>query len=110
MTFIFPEVVVYRDADYGGGDWRTNLTQVKYVGDSWNDCISSIVVVSGTWTFYADADFNAGEAGGGIQKTLGPGYYPWVEAEDIPNDTISSFQCISWDPQGDNPKGVKVVL
>ena len=83
-----PEVVVYVDKDFGGAEWRTNLSY-SYVGDWWNDKISAIIVVSGTWRFWEHKDFQ------GRHWDLGPGYYPWVEAAGIPNDVISSFQAIS---------------
>jgi Beta/Gamma crystallin len=89
---VAPEVVLYQDINFGGGEWRTNLGY-SYVGDSWNDTISSIIVVAGTWQFWRDRDFQ----GVGDQPwILGPGYYSWVEAVGIPNDTISSFLPIAW--------------
>ena len=97
---IFPEVVVYKDANFGGDNWRTNLGW-GYVGDYWNDSISSMIVISGTWEFFEHANFQ------GASTILGPGYYSWVEANPGPNmvnDTISSFRILSFDPQGDNPQ------
>jgi hypothetical protein len=83
-----PEVVLYEHIDFGGNQWRTNLSY-SYVGDFWNDFISSIIVVSGTWTFYEHINF------GGRSWTLTPNYYHWVEEVGIPNDIISSFKCIA---------------
>lgn len=92
-----PEIVVYKDANWGGDEWRTNL-DYSYVGDNWNDTISSIIVVSGTWQFYENANFNVD--GGASSNLLGPGYYSFVENPEvnIANDSISSFQVISFDP------------
>jgi hypothetical protein len=86
-----PEVEVFRDANFGGGSWRTSLNYT-YVGDDWNDSISSIVVYSGTWQFYEHGNY-----GGARSNPLGPGRYPWVEdpTVNMTNDTISSFQCIA---------------
>jgi len=100
--YILPEVVVYKDANFMGDTWRANLPPGwgwNYVGDDWNDTISSVVVVSGTWQFFENAAF------GGASTTVGPGYYTFVEnpAFNFPNDSISSFQCVSDQPQGDNP-------
>src|SRR5262249_60376195 len=61
----------------------------SYVGDFWNDKISSIIVVSGTWQFWRHANFQKGP--GDTDWILRPGYYPWVEAAGISNDQISSF-------------------
>jgi hypothetical protein len=100
---MLPEVVVYWDANYGGAEFRTNLA-IYYVGDNWNDQISSVVVVSGTWTFYENANFNQN---GGAQVTVGPGYYSFVEngcfGGGMQNDSISSFQPVSDQPQGSWP-------
>ena len=100
MTLIFPEVIVYEDSNYGGAEWRTNLSH-SYVGDFWNDKISSVIVISGTWQFFEDRDYQPGH-----NRTVGPGYYSFVGNEPFypnTNDSISSFQIISFDPQGDNP-------
>lgn len=89
-----PEIVVYQDANWGGAEWRTNL-DYSYVGDGWNDTISSIIVVSGTWQFFEHANF-----GGATSNQLGPGYYSFVENREvnIANDSISSFLVVSFDP------------
>jgi hypothetical protein len=94
-NFLVPELVVYWDINFGGESWRTNLNY-SYVGDHWNDQISSIIVVAGTWQFWRDANFRSGIAG--ERWVLGPGYYPWVQAVGIQNDTISSFAVQSWAP------------
>jgi hypothetical protein len=89
-----PEVVVYKDANWGGDNFRTNL-DILYVGDDWNDSISSIVVVSGTWQFFENSNY-----GGASSNPIGPGYYNFVENPNvnIANDSVSSFKVISFDP------------
>jgi hypothetical protein len=52
-----------------------------------NDRVSSIVVLAGTWKFFQNADFN-----GQYQSVLGPGLYPWVETANIKNDDMSSLR------------------
>lgn len=98
---IFPEIVVFQDINFGGNEWRTNL-DTSYVGDYWNDTISSVIVISGTWQFFENANLGRD---GGASTIVGPGYYSFVEnpAFNMQNDSISSFQVVSWDPQGDNP-------
>lgn len=90
-----PEVVVYEHINFNSGqsgwEFRTNL-EVVYIGDDWNDQISSIVVVSGTWRFYNNVGFD--ESGG--YKDLGPGAYARVEDYEIGNDTITSFKPIAY--------------
>lgn len=101
--YILPEVVVYKDSNFNNNsDWRFNLPPgwgYSYVGDDWNDTISSVVVISGTWQFFEHAGFN------GAFTTVGPGYYKFVEDPqfNMQNDTISSILCIDDQPQGDSP-------
>lgn len=82
-----PEIVIYENIDFGGANERTNLNWY-YVGDYWNDKISSIVIPSGVWQFFQNKNYE------GPSWVLGPGYYRWVESANIPNDIISSFKCI----------------
>ncbi len=77
------EVILFADANLHGG--HKHLFESNAFIDDFNDVTSSIVVVSGTWTFFRDASFSPGP---GI--TLGPGVYNWVEAVGIDNDSISS--------------------
>jgi hypothetical protein len=98
--YILPEVVVYKDANFDGDEWITKFPQGwgwSYVGDNWNDSISSVIVTSGTWQFFQDANF------GGTSVTVGPGCYTFVQNPgfNMPNDSISSFLCVSDQPQGD---------
>ncbi|GAA3959310.1 peptidase inhibitor family I36 protein [Mucilaginibacter dorajii] len=85
-----PEVVVYWDINFGGANFRTNLN-ITYVGDAWNDQISSFIVVSGRWQFYKDINLTTP-----VGPVFSPGYYSWVENYGIPNDSISSFQCVGF--------------
>lgn len=80
-----PICVVCEDVNFNGAQWWW-ANGWDYVGDAWNDRISSIVVVSGQWTFYKDAHLQ------GDKWPLGPGWYPNVAAEGIPNDCISSAE------------------
>ena len=79
------KVTVYEHINFGGRHLDTNSNQ-QYVGDQWNDKISSIQINSGTWRFYEHANY------GGRYWDLGPGKYFWVENVGIPNDLISSFK------------------
>jgi Beta/Gamma crystallin len=79
------DVIVYWDADLKGESWQTDRDQ-RYVGNHWNDQISSIEVLAGVWSFYWDSDYN-GEA-----MDLRPGVYRYVGHHW--NDQISSFRCV----------------
>lgn len=82
---VLPDITVYEDKDYGGASWRTSFAY-SYVGDDWNDKISSFIIHSGYFQFYTDENFQNPEGG-----LIGPGYYPWVADLGIVNDTISSW-------------------
>jgi hypothetical protein len=84
-----PEVVIYEHIDFGGGAAQTSLNWY-FVGDWWNDKISSIIVLGGRWRFYEHWHYQ------GRYWDLGPGQYRWVQDAGIPNDTLSSFQLISF--------------
>ena len=74
------------NGDEDGWSYRTSL-RISYIGDDWNDQISSMFVHSGTWRFYEHADFV------GEHFDLPPGYH------NVPggwNDRVSSYEPISW--------------
>ena len=81
-------VSVYWDANFKGEEWDTDQNQA-YVGNHWNDQISSIRVVAGTWRFYWDGNY------GGEMVELKPGEYSYVGNHW--NDQISSFRCVRTD-------------
>ena len=101
-----PSIMVFNDAGlpFGGESALISLPQgwgYSYVGDNWNDKISGVIVISGTWQFFEHAGFR------GASTTVGPGWYQFVEDPqfNMQNDTISSLACLSDSPQGDNPVG-----
>ncbi|HSY41303.1 MAG TPA: beta/gamma crystallin-related protein [Polyangia bacterium] len=55
--------------------------------DAFNDAVSSLAVLNGTWSFFADAGFTAPYA-----PSLGPGAYPSVTDQGISNDDMSSLR------------------
>lgn len=57
--------------------------------NSFNDTVSSFVVLSGVWKFYRNSNFN-----GAYDREFGPGLYPNVSAVDIQNDDMSSLKKI----------------
>jgi len=101
--YILPGMTVYQDANFVNTDyWSFNVPPGwgwSYVGDDWNDKISSVVITSGTWQFFEHAGF------AGASTIVGPGYYKFVEDPqfNMQNDTISSILCLDDQPQGDNP-------
>ena len=55
--------------------------------DSFNDAVSSLVVLRGTWSFFSNSDFFLG-----YPPSLGPRTYPSVVDEGIVNDDMSSLR------------------
>ena len=82
-----PEVVIYDHVGFKGAYARTNLS-FHFLGDFWNDRISSLIVVSGVWRFYRDEYYK------GDHWDLGPGFYECFFKDKGPDDVISSFQAI----------------
>jgi hypothetical protein len=56
--------------------------------DPFNDSITSIVVVSGIWALYVNANYS------GQSSVIGPGAYPNSNAFGLPNDSLTSLACI----------------
>jgi hypothetical protein len=56
---------------------------------SLNMAISSVVVVSGTWAFYQNANYDAA-----LGSQFGPGAYAMVSGYGVANDAIRSLKCI----------------
>jgi hypothetical protein len=100
--YILPSIIVYQDAGFVNVPVPISFPPgwgYSYVGDGLNDSISSVIVLSGTWQFFANAGFT------GASTTVGPGWYQNVEDPqfNMSNDTISSILCVSDQPQGDHP-------
>ncbi|MGB7620945.1 MAG: beta/gamma crystallin-related protein, partial [Terriglobia bacterium] len=85
-----PHVILFEHANFHGAHKHvfgaeSNLNAAD--DNFFNDRVSSIVVLAGTWEFFRDAGFN-----GTYGTVLGPGLYPGVEAVNIKNDDMSSLQ------------------
>jgi len=87
-NYRLPELVVYDHVGFKGAYARSNLS-FHYLGDFWNDRISSLIVVSGIWRFYRDEYYK------GDHWDLGPGFYESFFTEKGPDDVVSSFQAIA---------------
>jgi len=78
------EVEVFKDPNLAGGSFRTAEDQ-PLLNDDWDKKIASINVISGTWDFTTEQQYNgdAMRLTPGTYRDLGPN---WV-------DQISSFMC-----------------
>lgn len=83
-----PELIIYDHVGFKGAYARTNLS-FHFLGDFWNDRISSLIVVAGVWRFYRDEYYK------GDHWDLGPGFYESFFSHAGPDDVVSSFQAIA---------------
>jgi hypothetical protein len=83
-----PEIIIYDHVGFKGAYTRTNLS-FHFLGDFWNDRISSLIIVSGVWRFYRDEYYK------GDCWELGPGFYECFFKEKGPDDVVSSFRAVA---------------
>ena len=86
------QVILFQHANFHGAHKHVFVEEANLnAGDdnSFNDQVSSMVIVEGSWTFWRDANFSEPAS-----RTLGPGIYSFVEQFGIPNDSISSLSSV----------------
>jgi hypothetical protein len=102
------EIILYVDTNFGGSHthrWGSvpNLKELSVFGakvlrtgmdtrvytSSWDNQVSSLVVVSGIWRFFKDAGYRHQQGG-----DVGPGLYPDVRLLGMDNDSLSSIQLV----------------
>ncbi len=76
-----PQAIVFEDPNMTGSHTHlfTSDPDLTKMDKFWNDKISSIVIISGNWTFLADPVGAGGTTNPSI--TLGPGVYPDMARE-----------------------------
>ncbi|WP_158258271.1 beta/gamma crystallin-related protein [Rhodopila globiformis] len=95
------ELIMFVDADFGGlhthvFDSTADFTKLALggvgtnVNGTWNDVLSSFVIVSGHWAFFKDINFQFQQG-----EVLGPGRYSFVQNFGIDNDAVSSVRLVS---------------
>lgn len=80
-------VEIFECANFSGRTSGSLDRDYSYIGDFWNDKISSIKVYSGTWDFFEHGNFK------GRSLRLEAGQYP--SFNNTMNDTISSFKKVA---------------
>jgi hypothetical protein len=83
-----PQIIVFDDDNFLG-DHTHVFGNMKDLG-RWGNSISSIIILSGTWDFFDDEDFQ-----GTKMATLGPGMYPRVTDKGFKDNSISSIRLAS---------------
>jgi Beta/Gamma crystallin len=90
---------LFRDDDFEGGEIVRTDSDENLRDNGFNDVVSSVIVTSGTFTLYQDANFRGFSFT--VCKTGGPdsdGRYPNPQSLAGRQDAISSIQKNSDDP------------
>lgn len=87
-------IEIFTDANFSGKTSGNLDRDLAWIGDAWNDQISSIKVHADTWEFFEHTDFQ------GRSFRLTPGEYASVTNDW--NDVISSFKRV----EGSSPGGM----
>jgi len=83
-----PQIIAFDNENFLG-DHTHILGDMKDLG-KWGNSISSMVILSGTWDFFDNEDFQGTKI-----TTLGPGTYPKVADKGIKDNSISSIRLAS---------------
>jgi hypothetical protein len=83
-----PQIVAFDNEDFLG-DHIHIFGNMKDLG-KWDNSISSMIVLSGTWEFFDDDDFE-----GSKMATLGPGMYPKITDKGLKDNSVSSIRLTS---------------
>jgi hypothetical protein len=83
-----PQIIAF-DGDDFMGDHTHIFGDMKRLG-KWDNSISSLIILSGTWAFFDDQDF-----AGNKMVELGPGMYPKVTDHGMKDNSISSVRLVS---------------
>lgn len=108
MNAVLPQIHLFDDDNFRGDEldiFGEGTPAIgRDAGKGWNDDVSSVVVVSGTWELFTDNDFQD------RKLTLVPGTYPSIEACGMGNvggataeppgpgwnDKLSSLRVKAW--------------
>jgi hypothetical protein len=83
-----PQIIVF-DNDNFLGDHTHVFGNMKDLG-KWDNSISSMIILSGTWEFFDGENFT-----GTKMASLGPGMYPRVADKGMKDNSISSIRLAS---------------
>jgi hypothetical protein len=106
---ILGHVILFQSANFHGPHKHVFNQEDNLNADgdnSFNDSVSSLVVLTGNWQFFRNSGFNDD-----YPVVLGPGLYPWVEDVSIRNKDMSSLRVVQANATvtGD-PVGAHIIL
>jgi hypothetical protein len=86
---VVPHLIVFSERQLQGRHWHIfgDIPNIGGVSFTWDDNISSFVVLAGRWQFFRDRNFE-----GPVGTTMGPGIYQTMADSGLPNDAISSIR------------------
>ena len=91
-----PKITLFQNANYGGKNLTLRQADSNLKQQGFNDITSSIIVCSGSWILYQDANYEGTQWV--VQENGGPngdGLYPSYTYWDGKNDSISSLKPVS---------------
>ena len=83
-----PQIIAFDGAELTG-DHTHLVGDMRRLG-KWENSLSSLIIVSGTWECFDDD-----ECTGTKMATLGPGVYPRVTEKGLKDNRISSIRLVS---------------
>jgi Beta/Gamma crystallin len=83
-----PQIIAYDGEDFTGEHTHI-FCDIRRLG-KWDNSISSMIILSGTWAFFDDQNLE-----GDKMAELGPGMYPKVTDKGIKNNSVSSVRLVS---------------
>jgi hypothetical protein len=91
----FHQIIVFKNPHIEG-DHKHIFRTLPYIGDDFNDTVSSFAVLGGAWQLYKDHNF--GTALGGV---FAPRIraYSQVQDYEVPQDTVSCVELVGDDPR-----------
>lgn len=89
----FHQLIAFWDWHFEG-EHKHIFRTLPYIGDHFNDKMSSFAVLGGGWALYKDSNF--GTAMGGIFSPRIRGY-SWVEDYEVRNDSVSCVELLDDD-------------
>ncbi|WP_298517260.1 beta/gamma crystallin-related protein [uncultured Kordia sp.] len=88
------KIIVFQNSNISGSSLTLTASDPNLVPQGWNDKISSLIVVSGTWELYQNTKY--GGSSWSVSDSGGPngdGVYPDWSDWGGTNDSISSIRC-----------------
>ena len=79
-----PTIALFQNSNYGGRMVVLTGAESSFNSIHFNDAVSSIIVISGTWHLYRNTSFK------GTKWTLTVGKYPNAKEGSFENNSISS--------------------